>query len=105
MKIVPDVKSFARNPVTYAKREPVAAGVLVFAGLTALAAARMKVQPNTRTMTAYAIAAAVFVAVATMAPEQVGWVVLVAMLVLTFQNVDSLTRLVDQGQSRIRRVA
>jgi hypothetical protein len=94
-EVTRDVKSFSRDPIAFAKREPLTAGALLTAGIVALAYTRGR-RPDRSSVASAAIVAAVIVAAAQVAPKQVGWVALIGVLVLVWQNADAPSQLVAQ---------
>lgn len=96
------VKAFGRDPVAYAKRDPIAAGVLLTAGLVALSAIKSATRPDMRSIVPAAAAAGVFVVVAQVAPKQLGWVVLVGLFIMVWQNPGALGQQLDAARARLR---
>jgi hypothetical protein len=104
MTMTSNVRSFARNPVRYAKRSEnrIPSAILLFIGLVAIAALRRGAMPDQRGMIAIGAAAIALVLVASVAPDLVTWVLLVAIVVSVIQNRDTLAALVDAGNARFR---
>lgn len=101
MSEVTKAKSFARNPVRSAERSPVAAGVLVTAGILAIGYARGQRQIGKRQVVSAAVGAAAFVAAAKVAPEPVAWLVLAALAYVTFTTPDGLATFLAPYLARV----
>lgn len=94
--------SFARNPVRYTRQNRVPGAVFLFLGLVAIAVLRRGALPDERGLIAILGAAMVLALAASVAPDLVTWVLLVAIVVSVLQNERILTDLVGQGTRRFR---
>ncbi|MDE3112724.1 MAG: hypothetical protein KGK34_07245 [Chloroflexota bacterium] len=101
MSEVSQAKSFARNPVRAAEKSPVAAGVLVTAGLLAVAYARGQRQIGKRQVLSAALGAGAFVVSAKVLPQPVAWIVLAALAYVTFTTPDGLATFLAPYLARV----
>lgn len=101
MSEVAKVESFARNPVSMAERQPIAAGLLLTVGLVAVAAVKSGRQPAKRQIVAAAVGAGAFVAVAKVAPEPVAWLALLAIAYTVVRTPDGLADFIAPYAARI----
>ena len=96
------IRSLARRPAQYAKRNRAPAALLLFAGLVGIAVLRRGAVPDQRGLIAIAGAAIAMVMVASFAPDLVFTLLLVTLLVAMFQNADVIAQTVSMGSERFK---
>lgn len=99
---MPDIGRAARHPVKYMKEDRVPAALLLFLILVAIAVLRRGALPDGRGWIAIAGSAGVLVVVASVAPDVVTWVLLVAVVVSVIQHRAVVTQVIDLGAARVR---
>lgn len=88
---------FVRNPGAYTKREQGSGAVLIFLALLAIAVARKQAWPTWHEAGVYAIAAAVVALAASVAPEFLTTLMIVALLVVVLGNANLIADYTTRG--------